>query len=345
MNSSHVNKAHLLRIEGLSVSFETSMGQVRAVEDVCLDMQEGETLALVGETGCGKSVVASAIMQLLPNNASVQGQAIFAGRDLLALGEREISRIRGSEIAIVFQNPSLALNPIMRVGEQIAEPLQVHKAISRKRSLQMAGHIVSRLGLAQGPLARQLVSMYPFQFSGGMNQRVMIATSMISSPRIIIADEPSKGLDSALAGEVMAEMARIKDQIAASLLLITHDLLLARDISDRMAVMYCGEIVEIGKSREIFSQPLHPYTKALLGCLPERGFQPIPGSSPSMIDPPVGCKFHPRCPQRQEKCRKSPKMVKVGGREEGNCGAEGTGGREVAGGGYDSSREVRCWLY
>ena len=340
-----INSAPLLQIEGLCVSFETSMGLVRAAEDICLDIQEGETLALVGETGCGKSVVASAIMQLLPNNASVQGRAVFVGRDLLALGEREISRIRGNEIAIVFQNPSLALNPIMRVGEQIAEPLQVHKGVSRRRSLRMAEDMASRLGLVQGRQARQLARMYPFQFSGGMNQRVMIATSMISSPRIIIADEPSKGLDGALAGEVMVEMAKIKDQIGASLLLITHDLLLAREISDRMAVMYCGEIVEIGKSREIFSQPLHPYTKALLGCLPERGFQPIPGSSPSMIEPPHGCKFHPRCPQRQEKCRRRPKMVKVEGRVEGNSGAAGTGGREVAGGRYDTCREVRCWLY
>jgi peptide/nickel transport system ATP-binding protein len=326
MNSPQVNKAPLLRIEGLSVSFETSMGQVKAVEDVCLDMQEGETLALVGETGCGKSVVASAIMQLLPNNASVQGRAVFAGRDLLALGEREISRIRGSEIAIVFQNPSLALNPVMRVGEQIAEPLQVHKATSRNRSLRIARDMVSRLGLAE----RQQMRMYPFQFSGGMNQRVMIATSMISSPKIIIADEPSKGLDDALAGEVMAEMTRIKDRIGASLLLITHDLLLARDISDRVAVMYCGEIVEIGKSREVFSEPLHPYTKALLGCLPERGFHPIPGSSPSMIKPPVGCKFHPRCPQRQEKCRKRPGMVQVVGM-----------GLNM---GEGSRRGCRCWL-
>ena len=191
--------------------------------------------------------------------------------------------------------------------------LQVHKGISRIRSLQMAEDMLCRLGLAKRETAR----MYPFQFSGGMNQRVMIATSMILSPRIIIADEPSKGLDGALAREVMAEMMRIKDQMGASLLLITHDLLLARDVSDRMAVMYCGEIVEIGKSREIFSKPLHPYTIALLGCLPERGFQPIPGSSPSMIEPPAGCKFHPRCPQRQEKCRRRPEMVQVDGRGDG----------------------------
>ena len=329
MNPSPVNAAPLLQIEGLSVSFETPLGRVRAAEDVCFDLQEKETLALVGETGCGKSVVTSAIMQLLPHNASVQGRIIFSGRDLLTLGEREMARMRGSEIAIIFQNPSLALNPIIPVGEQIAELPQVHKGFSRARSLQMAEDMARRLGLAEREMAR----MYPFQFSGGMNQRVMIATSMILSPRIIIADEPSKGLDCSLAGEVMAELMRIKDQVGASLLLITHDLMLARDISDRMAVMYCGEIVETGKSREVFSEPLHPYTAALLSCLPERGFQPIPGSSPSMIDPPEGCKFHPRCPLRQDICMKRPEMVKV----------DGMG--KVSGTKGSTCREVRCWLY
>jgi peptide/nickel transport system ATP-binding protein len=324
-----VNAAPLLQIEGLSVSFETPLGRVKAAQDVCFDLREGETLALVGETGCGKSVVASAIMRLLPHNASVRGRALFAGKDLLALGEKEMARTRGSEIAIVFQNPSLSLNPIIRVGEQIAEMLQVHKGISRTRSLQMAEDMLSRLGLVKKETAR----MYPFQFSGGMNQRVMIATSMILSPRIIIADEPSIGLDGVLAGEVMVEMARIKDQVGASLLLITHDLLLARDISDRMAVMYCGEIVEIGKSREVFSKPMHPYTIALLSCLPERGFQPIPGSSPSMIEPPAGCKFHPRCPQKQDKCMRRPEMVQV----------ESSG--EFSGANESTGREVRCWLY
>lgn len=329
MSSSPAGAAPFLQIEGLSVGFETAFGRVKAAEDVCFDLGEGETLALVGETGCGKSVVASAIMQLLPHNASVQGRAVFEGRDLLALSEMEMARIRGSKIAIVFQNPSLALNPIIPVGEQIAEMLQVHKGFSRSRSLRTAEDMANRLGLAE----RQKLRMYPFQFSGGMNQRVMIATSMILSPRIIIADEPSKGLDGLLAGEVMAEMMRVKDQVGASLLLITHDLKLAREISDRMAVMYCGEIVEIGKSREVFAEPLHPYTIALLSCLPERGFQPIPGSSPSMIEPPAGCKFHPRCPLRQDMCMKRPKMARVDG-----------GGR-VSGANGSGCREVRCWRY
>jgi peptide/nickel transport system ATP-binding protein len=323
------NAASILRIEDLSVSFKTTVGRVKAAENVCFELHMRETLALVGETGCGKSVVAGCIMQLLPHNAYVQGRAVYAGRDLLGLSEREMAGIRGCEIAIVFQNPSLALNPIVRVGDQIAEMLRVRKGFLYIPSLQMAEDILHRLGLE----GQDKLKMYPFQFSGGMNQRAMIATTMILSPKIIIADEPSKGLDGALAGEVMAEMVKIKNQMGASLLLITHDLMLAKDISDRMAVMYCGEIVEIGRSRDIFHKPLHPYTIALLSCLPERGFQPIPGSTPSMINPPAGCKFYPRCPNRQERCRRKPKMTQV---EDGNMFS---GKNESAG------REVRCWLY
>jgi ABC-type dipeptide/oligopeptide/nickel transport system ATPase component len=259
MNSLIIDTAPLLQIEGLSVGFETSVGRVKAAENVCFELHKGETLALVGETGCGKSVVASSIMQLLPHNAFVRGRAVYAGRNLLSLSEKEMAGIRGSEIAIVFQNPSLSLNPIMRVGEQIAEMLRVRKGFRHILSLQMARDMLSRLGLEGGEKTR----MYPFQFSGGMNQRVMIATSMILSPKIIIADEPSKGLDGALVEEVMTEMVMIKHQMGASLLLITHDLMLARKISDRIAVMYCGEIVEIGKSHDVFSEPLHPYTIAL----------------------------------------------------------------------------------
>ncbi len=329
MNSLIIDTAPLLQIEGLSVSFETSVGRVKAAENVCFELHKGETLALVGETGCGKSVVASSIMQLLPHNAFVRGRAVYAGRDLLSLSEEEMAGIRGSEIAIVFQNPSLSLNPIMRVGEQIAEMLRVRKGFRRILSLQMARDMLRRLGLEGGEMTR----MYPFQFSGGMNQRVMIATSMILSPRIIIADEPSKGLDGALVGEVMAEMVMIKHQMGASLLLITHDLMLARELSDRIAVMYCGEIVEIGKSHDVFSKPLHPYTIALLSSLPERGFQPIPGSSPSMINPPAGCKFHPRCPNSQERCRRKPKMTQV------------IGAKVAIGCNESTGREVRCWLY
>jgi peptide/nickel transport system ATP-binding protein len=328
MSAVHSDATPILQIEDLSVSFDTAAGQVKAADNVSFALHRGETLALVGETGCGKSVVASSIMQLLPCNAIVRGRAVYAGRDLLGLDEWEMSRIRGSEIAIVFQNPSLALNPIIRVGDQVAEMLRVRKGAAAAQAMQQARDMLSGLGL-QG---EEKMRMYPFQFSGGMNQRVMIAAAMILSPMMIIADEPSKGLDGALAGEVMAEIARIKTQSGASLLLITHDLNLARDISDRMAVMYCGEIVEIGRSEDIFNEPLHPYTAALLGCLPERGFQPIPGSSPSMINPPSGCKFLPRCPKGSERCRRKLGMAAVEGRGSTSRGNESIG------------RKVRCWL-
>ena len=311
----------LLCIDEMSVSFDTSLGRVKAAQNICLELHEIETLAIVGETGCGKSVIASAILQLLPSNASVKGRAIFLGRDLLSLGEREMADIRGQEIAIIFQNPSLSLNPIMKVAEQVAEPLQIHRRLPRHRAISKAEDMLSRLKLGD----KASSAMYPFQLSGGMNQRVMIATSMILSPKILIADEPSKGLDQSLARQVMKELAGIKDEIGASLLLITHDLLLAKEVSDRIAVMYCGEIVEAGSSAEIFDEPLHPYTKALLNCLPEMGFKPIPGSSPSMIDPPEGCRFYPRCRERLDRCLLSPKMIKVES--------------------DDGGREVRCWLY
>ena len=311
----------LLCIDEMYVSFDTSLGRVKAAQNICLELHERETLALVGETGCGKSVIASAILQLLPSNASVKGRAIFSGIDLLSLGEREMADIRGREIAIIFQNPSLSLNPIMKVAEQVAEPLQIHRRLSRHRTISKAEDMLSRFKLE----GKTSAVMYPFQLSGGMNQRVMIATSMILSPKILIADEPSKGLDRSLARQVMKELAGIKDEIGASLLLITHDLLLAREGSERIAVMYCGEIVETGSSAEIFDEPLHPYTKALLNCLPERGFKPIPGCTPSMIDPPEGCRFYPRCRERHDRCLLSPRMIKVES--------------------DDGGREVRCWLY
>lgn len=316
-------KSPILDISGLSVSFKTDLGVVRAAEDVSLTLYEKETLALVGETGCGKSVVASGIMKLLPKNAVVEGQVIFSGRDLFRMEEKEISRIRGNQIAMIFQNPSLSLNPVLPVGDQIAEPLQVHRGLSRYSSLSVAERFLSRLGMGDGGL----LSMYPFQFSGGMNQRVMIATSMILSPKIIIADEPTKGLDASLARDVAQEIGRMKDLTGSSLLLITHDLMLAKKISDRVAVMYCGEIVETGKCNDIFEEPLHPYTKALLDCLPERGCRPIEGSSPSMISPPQGCKFHPRCPQRLHRCTQRPVIQERKGRRNGEA------------------RQVRCWLY
>lgn len=285
-----------------------------------MHIDENEIVALVGETGCGKSVVASSILKLLPGNASISGQVLYQGRNLLDMDEEDLSRIRGSEIALIFQNPSLALNPVYRAGEQIAEPLQIHRGDSKRDSLETALHMLKRFRLG----SRETMNMYPFQLSGGMNQRIVISASIILSPKILIADEPTKGLDNFLAKEMIHEVERIKKSNGSSLLLITHDLQLAKEISDRIAVMYCGHILELGESKDIFKSPLHPYTKALLDSLPERGFMPLNGSSPSMVHPPSGCRFHPRCSLAREICLKDQGMKKIEG-----C----------------SRRMVRCRLY
>jgi peptide/nickel transport system ATP-binding protein len=285
----------VLQIEGLSVCFDTIRGVVRAAQDVSLDLEEGETLALVGETGCGKSVVVNAILQLLPGNARVQGRIFYEGQDLLQLCEKDMSQIRGREISIVFQNPSLALNPVYRIAEQVAEPLLISRA-SRESARKVSRNLLARLGLAG------FEEMYPFQLSGGMNQRAMIACSAVLRPKVIIADEPTKGLDQELVGGVLEEMRKVKEANGSSLLLITHDLGVAESVSDRVAVMYCGEVVELGETKKVLLNPRHPYAQALLNSLPERGFKPISGPPPSMINPPEGCKFHPRCPFRQKTC-------------------------------------------
>jgi len=316
----------LLEVRGLDVRFQTRQGQVHAVDDVSFDLFADETVALVGETGCGKSVVASSIMRLLPPNSKADGEVLFQGRDLLSLTEKEMASLRGSEVAIIFQNPSLALNPIMRVIDQVAEPLQVHRKTSRQQSKRLAKGMLERLGLGGERMKRMW--MYPFQFSGGMNQRVMISISLALSPKIIIADEPTRGLDASWASRGVGEMERIREQYGASLLLITHDLALAEGAADRMAVMYCGEILEMGGCSDILEDPAHPYTRALLDCRPKNGFRPIPGSSPSMIHPPEGCRFRPRCPHRSERCRQRPAMSAMS---------------VIAGSSIEGQRQVRCW--
>jgi peptide/nickel transport system ATP-binding protein len=302
----------LLKVENLSVNFDTSVGAVKAVDDVSFELEEKEILALVGETGCGKSVIANSILKLLPKNARVEGKITYGGRNLLEMNEKEISKIRGKEISTVFQNPSLALNPVYRMGWQVSEPLRVHKSLPKNRSLSLAENMLRRLGFREP--ARQM-RMYPFQFSGGMNQRAMIATSMILDPKLVIADEPTTGLDSSLISEVAERIKCIKKN-GSSVLLITHDLSFARVVSDRIVVMYSGDIVEIAPTKEFFKEPLHPYSQALLKSLPEKGFVPIPGSSPSMINEPQGCKFHPRCPVKTKACsEEKPDMFRPGNRK------------------------------
>ncbi len=300
----------LLKVENLSVSFETVMGTVKAADDVSFEIEKNEILALVGETGCGKSVIANTILRLLPNNARVGGKITYGGQDLLKMSEKEISGIRGKEISTIFQNPSLALNPVYPVGWQISEPLRVRERISKKMSMEISKKLLGRLGFRDP--ARDM-QMYPFQFSGGMNQRAMIATSVVLGPKIIIADEPTTGLDDDLVRELIEEIEYIQQMNRSSILLITHDINFAKALSDRIIIMYSGDIVEVGTTEDFFYEPLHPYSKALLESLPEHGFLPIPGSSPSMIHEPDGCKFHPRCPRRMSGCAaEKPEMFRSG---------------------------------
>ncbi|MCE5339120.1 MAG: ABC transporter ATP-binding protein [Methanomicrobiaceae archaeon] len=288
----------VLEIDALSVTF-CGKQAVHAVDRVSFSLGGGEILALVGETGCGKSVIAHAVMGLLPREARVSGRIVFKGQDLLALSERERSAMRGKDCAIVFQDPSRALNPVHRIGRQIAEPVLIHGAGSREEAHRRAAALLERMGLSP---PGSYLPLYPCQSSGGMNQRFLIAASTILDPSLVIADEPTKGLDPGRVREVEDELVRLTGGGRTALLLITHDLAVARRIADRIAVMYAGEIVELAENDAFFDRPSHPYSRGLLQSLPEHGFVPIPGSSPSPVSPPPGCRFQARCRDGKAVC-------------------------------------------
>lgn len=295
-------------LKRLSVAFDTMLGAVRAVDDVSFELSEGETLALVGETGCGKSVVAHSILRLLSANARIRGQIIFQDQDLLQLSEKKIAEIRGKEIALVMQNPALALNPVYSIRYQMTEPLTVHEGIRKKKAVAEAKDLLKRLRF-KGP--ENALRAYPHEMSGGMKQRILIGLAVILNPKVIIADEPTKGLDSRLRDMVLQELKLIREMDRSSMIFISHDLEAVKEISERTAVMYAGEIVEIGPTEDFFGEPLHPYSMGLLGSLPGHGFKPIPGVSPPLTRLPEGCRFHPRCPYKKEICiQKRPDFIK-----------------------------------
>jgi peptide/nickel transport system ATP-binding protein len=303
----------LLAIEHLKVTFQTPSGRVRAVDGATLELKEAETLALVGETGCGKSTIAYSVLSLLPKNAEVRGKILYNTKNLLLLHEKALARLRGKDISLVMQNPALALNPVLSIGNQMIEPLIVHTRSKKQDAIKMAKDLLEKLHF-KGP--SNAIRAYPFEMSGGMKQRVLIGISVVLGPKIIIADEPTKGLDDRLRDMVLEELRLVREMNQSSMIFISHDLNAAREISDRIAVMYAGEILESGATQEFFKEPLHPYSKALLKSLPERGFKPIPGVSPSMIRPPEGCKFHPRCPDKKEMCSKErPNFKRIKNRD------------------------------
>ena len=238
---------------------------------------------------------------------------LFDSEDLISLSEKERSRIRGERISAVLQNPSLSLNPVYSVGRQVAEVFRVHRGTPRRKAEQQAAELLSRMGIED---AARRMNLYPFQFSEGMNQRVLIATGVALDPRILIADEPTKGLDVELKREIIAELKLIQEGGRTAFFLIAHDLEAAAQLCERIAVMYAGEIVEEALTKEFFTSPYHPYSQGLLDSMPDKGFQPVPGSSPSLIRPPSGCPFHPRCPKVMDICsQEKPLLIPYQGRK------------------------------
>lgn len=300
----------LLSIQNLKVHFHTEDGAVRAVNDVFLDIEEGKTLGLIGETGCGKTVLGLAILRLLSENTKVEGKILYRGRDLLKLNEDEMRKIRGKEIAMIFQNPLTSLNPVLTIGTQLSEPFELHQGLKKKDAIQK---VIEMLKLVRISSPSERVNEYPHEFSGGMRQRAMIAMGLACKPSLIIADEPTKGLDVTIQAQVVDLMKELTTNSKTSMLLITHDLGVAAELCDNIAIMYPGEIVEYADIKEFFKNPKHPYAQGFLGSLPSRGLKPMNGMSPSLINLPGGCKFHPRCPFTREICKsKRPEMVEIG---------------------------------
>ena len=311
----------LLEIRGLTVQFHTARGVLPAVQDVSLTIGQGEILGLVGESGCGKSVTALSILGLLPPNARIAaGQVLLSengsGRDLAQLPEHELRPVRGARISMVFQEPMTALNPVMRVGDQIGEALLAHGLSNKREARAAALDMMRQVAI---PDAERRIRQYPHQLSGGLRQRVMIAMALICRPSLMIADEPTTALDVTIQAQILALLAELRDRFGLALLFIAHDLGVVAQIADNVAVMYSGRIVEHGPVREIFAAPAHPYTRGLLRAAPALGAEPrrrlatIEGLVPSLAELPPGCAFEPRCELRAPECSAAvPQLIEVG---------------------------------
>ncbi|MFI2370979.1 ABC transporter ATP-binding protein [Streptomyces sp. NPDC018833] len=297
----------MLEVRGLQVEFRTRDGAAKAVNGVSCSVDPGETLAVLGESGSGKSVTAQAVMGILdmPPARIAGGEILFKGRDLLTLGEDERRKIRGAEMAMIFQDALSSLNPVLSVGDQLGEMFVVHQGLSKKDAKAKAIELMDRVGI---PAAKERVGQYPHQFSGGMRQRIMIAMALSLEPDLIIADEPTTALDVTVQAQVMDLLAELRRELDMGLVLITHDLGVVADVADRIAVMYAGRIVESAPVHDIYKAPAHPYTKGLLESIPrldQKGGElyAIKGLPPNLMHIPPGCAFHPRCPLARDVCR------------------------------------------
>jgi peptide/nickel transport system ATP-binding protein len=307
----------LLEVRDLKVSFRTEDGVIPAVDGVSLSLSEGETLGIVGESGSGKSVTMMSVMRLINDpNAHFEGEVVYKGRDLMKLTRDQIREIRGSGIAMIFQDPMTSLNPVYRIGWQIAEQIRAHEAISKQAAHARAIELLTAVGI---PHAAQRVNDYPHQFSGGMRQRVMIAMAISCHPDILIADEPTTALDVTIQAQILSLIRKLRNDFGTAVVLITHDMGVVADLADRIAVMYAGRIVEQGDRREVFYDAQHPYTWGLLGSIARldrpkpRRLSTIPGLPPSLLRLPEGCAFGPRCAHRFDRCDERPALLaKVG---------------------------------
>lgn len=288
-----------ISIRDLCVTFSTSSGAIPAVNHADLTFSQDRVTGIIGETGSGKSVLGLSILGLLQSNASVSGQIFLGERELTALTERELCAVRGREIALVAQNPGTSLNPSLRVGRQIQEVFRLAgegRADSRRHTLEL----LEQMAFSD---PERVARAFPFELSGGMRQRALTAIAVAARPHWLIADEPTKGLDAVVRNQVYDTFRMVREQYHTGLIVITHDLLLARKLCDDIVVMYCGRVLETGPAQSLFAQPRHPYTKGLIASLPHLGMRPMPGFSPAFTDQPPGCVFHPRCPHAQARCR------------------------------------------
>lgn len=316
----------MLEVVNLKTHFYTDKGIIPSVDGVSFTIDKGQTTAIVGESGCGKSVTSYSIMRLVDSPGKiVDGEVIFEGKDLTKISEKEMRSVRGNDISMIFQEPLSSLNPVVKIGKQLIETLILHQKLTKKMAKQRSIEMLNKVGL---PRADKIYESYPHELSGGMRQRVMIAMALACSPKLLIADEPTTALDVTIQAQILKLMKGLRDDFDTSILLITHDLGVVAEIADKVIVMYSGQIVEEADVFSLFANPRHPYTKGLLNSTPhlddeKDDLEPIKGNVPSPANRPTGCSFHPRCPDAKAICRQeSPNLTSLG-----------------------DSNKVRCWLY
>lgn len=317
----------LLSVQNLQTSFSTEEGFVTAVDDITFEVRKGETIGVVGESGCGKSVTAESIMKLLPEKTTkYKGEILFEGINLLKLNKEQIRKIRGNKISMVFQDPMTSLNPVQTIGDQIVEVITIHQRIDKKLAYEKAIDMLRVTGI---PAPEIRVNEYPHELSGGMRQRVLIAIALACQPKILIADEPTTALDVTIQAQILDVISELKEAFNMGVMMITHDLGVVAEVCDRVVVMYLGQVIEESDVRSLFRHPLHPYTKGLLKSIPHvegdrsKKLHVIPGIVPPLTDIPQGCRFAPRCTFADDLCRSSaPELTKI-----------------------EDEKKVRCWHY